>query len=512
MNQSVPPPRPQPPKPQPAEPARPVGPNISVQGRDREFLPAALEILETPPSPLPVALMLTLCAFCLLALVWSYFGRLDVHAVAWGKIEANGRAKVVQPLDPGKVLSFRAENGLRVKAGDVLVEFDPAEAQADATAASEALAASRAEVSRRRAAIDTARPLQSASTKFDAPTGAKLPETTPAIPFEGDIPQPTRARENAVLTADLAQLRDTLRNLDKQMAQKVATRRRLEGSIAYQNNLLATLEGRVDMREKSIKLDVGTKVNLFDAKESLQKSQAQLASDNGQLVETDSAMEEIASQKIKAISQFMADNETKLADAARKADDLAQQWAKATAKLARTKLTAPIDGVVQQVAITTIGQVVTTGQQLMTLVPTDGALQVEAYVSNVDIGFVKLGQDAEIKLDAFPFTRFGTLHGKVTKVATDAIDEQDAKRAQSNPIAAANGAAAPANTAPGQQQSFVFPITIALDAVAMKIEGATIPLTPGMTLTAEIKTDRRRVIEYLLSPIAKVASEAMTER
>ena len=118
---------------------------------------------------------------------------------------------------------------------------------------------------------------------------------------------------------------------------------------------------------------------------------------------------------------------------------------------------------------------------------------------------------AAIKVDAFPFTRFGVLHGKVVSVASAAIDEQDAKRALANATAAANLAQAPA-VAPGQPENFVFPVTVALDDSAMRIERSVIPLTPGMTVTVEIKTDSRRVIDYLLSPLAKIASEAARER
>ena len=148
------------------------------------------------------------------------------------------------------------------------------------------------------------------------------------------------------------------------------------------------------------------------------------------------------SEKIKTLSQFVADNENKLADAARKADEARQALAKAAARLARTKLYAPIDGVVQQIAVTTVGQVVTTGQQLVVVTPTDGPLQVEALVANLDIGFVKPGQDAAIKVDAFPFTRFGVLHGKVVKIASEAVAEQEAKRALANATASANAASA----------------------------------------------------------------------
>jgi hemolysin D len=319
-------------------------------------------------------------------------------------------------------------------------------------------------------------------------------------------------REQGVLAADFTQLSDTLKNLDKQMAQKEATRERLRMSIAFQDTLIETLTQRVNTRQEAIDLRVGTKINLYDAKEELEKSQSMLASDQGQLIETDAALTELQSEKTKTLAQFMADNENKLADAARKADEARQSLAKAAARLSHTKLYAPIDGVVQQVAVTTIGQVVTTGQQLAVVTPNEGPLQVEALVANLDIGFVKLGQEAAIKVDAFPFTRFGVVHGKVVRIASEAIDEQEAKRTLANATASANAANANPASAPGQPESFVFPVTIALDESAMQIGDATVRLAPGMTVSAEIKTDSRRVIDYLLSPLAKVASEAMRER
>ena len=314
-----------------------------------------------------------------------------------------------------------------------------------------------------------------------------------------------------MLHADLAQLSDSLKALDKQMAQKLATRKRLDMSIAFQHTLMDTLNQRVSTRQQAIDLAVGTKINLYDAKEELEKSQAQLASDEGQLIETDAALKEVQSEKAKTVSQFIADNQNKLAEASRKADEARQALAKATARLARTKLYAPIDGVVQQTAVTTVGQVVTTAQQLAVITPAGGKLQVQALVANLDIGFVKVGQEAVIKVDAFPFTRFGVLHGKVVKIASGAIAEQEAKRALADATTAANAASAPA-TVPGQPESFVFPVTVALDESSINADGATIPLTPGMTGTVEIKTDSRRVIDYVLSPLAKIASEAARER
>jgi membrane fusion protein, hemolysin D len=538
MNQRAVPPPDVPRAPQPRTP--PV-----ISGRDREFLPAALEILETPPPPLPIALMATISACAFAALIWSFFGRLDVHATAPGKIETAGFAKVIEPLDPGKVAAIQVETGQAVKAGDLLLELDPAEASADAASQRDALCASLAEMGRRRYAIEAVRAVANTrdgdagsqdSIENDrrargvalqrdargdndpAPSIAVSPienladQAAPPIAWEESVPTSFRLRETAVLRADLMQLADALKALDKQMSQKLATRQRLNMSIAFQNSLIETLMQRVSTRQEAIELKVGTKINLYDAEEALEKSQSALASDHGQLIETDAGLSQLQSEKVKTVSQFIADNENKLAEAARKADEARQALAKASARLARTKLYAPIDGVVQQMAVTTVGQVVTTGEQLIALTPNGGKLQAEALVANLDIGFVKIGQEAVIKVDAFPFTRFGALHGKVVKIASAAIAEQEAKRALANATYAANAAPPPPASGPGQAESFVFPVTVDLDETAMKIEHATIPLTPGMTVTVEIKTDSRRVIDYLLSPLAKIRSEAMKER
>ncbi len=179
MNERAAPPAAPPPQPRPARQVP-----VAISGRDREFLPAALEILETPPPPLPIALMATIAAFALAALVWSFFGRLDVHATAPGKIETVGYAKVIEPLDPGKVAAIHVHRGQTVRTGDLLLELDPAEADADALSAQDALNASLAEIARRRYAITAVRTAESevqsaqdrldARSKDDAAPGADL--------------------------------------------------------------------------------------------------------------------------------------------------------------------------------------------------------------------------------------------------------------------------------------------------------------------------------------------------
>ena len=508
--------------PLPPAPPLPVDrPAAGICGRDREFLPAAIEILETPAPPLPVVTMLTICIFFAAALTWSFYGRLDVHAVASGKIDTAGRAKVIQPLDPGKVAAVHVEIGQRVRAGELLLEFDPAEVAAEENAQRNALHANLAEIARRRFAIATARavldgPAKSGEASAREAGVAELVQAAadpaPRIVWGVELPEAIRLREAAVLTADVNQLIGALQSLDKQMAQKEATRQRLGMRIAYQDQLIETLTQLVSTRQQSFDLKVGTKINLYDALGELAKSQSARASDEGELIETDASLKQLASEKIKTLSQFVADNGNKQAEAERKADEAKQAAVKAGARLARTRLYSPIDGIAQQIAVTTVGQVVTIGQQLLVVAPTQTALQVEALVANLDIGFVKLGQSAAVKVDAFPFTRFGVLHGKVMRIASEAVEEQEAKRGLANAPATANTAGTPPASQAGQPQSFVFPVTVAIEEQAMNIEGATIPLTSGMTVTVEIKTDSRRVIDYLLSPLAKIASEALKER
>lgn len=464
---------------------------------DREFLPAALEIVETPASPLPVAILLASCLFIAVMIGWAFFGRLEVHAVGVGKIETAGRSKIVQPLEAGRVRAVSVSNGARVRAGDLLVQLDDAEAKAEEQLQAEIVAASGAEAARRATMLGMMRAIAAGATPEDG------------IAFPTGVPTAIRNREAAVLAAEIANFRDLLANNDKQVAQRRASRERFEASISHQMRLIETLESRVDVRQQSLKLSVGTRISLFDALESLDRSRAQLAGDRGQLLEVDAGIAELGAQRARYFSQIAAEQTTKLADAEKKRDEALQQLAKARARLDRLRLVAPIDGTVQQVAVTTVGQVVTTGQSLMTIVPEGAPLQVEIFISNKDIGFIRPGQDVAVKVDAFNFTRYGSLHGTVERIAGEAIEEGEARRSMANATAAGQPGSAPA---PGQPQNFVFPVTVAIKERAMMVDGNAVPLTAGMTVTAEIVTDTRRIIDYFLSPIARTTSEALKER
>ena len=173
-------------------------------------------------------------------------------------------------------------------------------------------------------------------------------------------------------------------------------------------------------------------------------------------------------------------------------------------------ITTPIEGTVQSSLINTVGQVVTTGIDLMRIVPDHSALEVEAYLPNSDIGFVAVGQPAVVKIEAFPFTRYGVIRGHVTAVARDAIPEPDANQVEGTPNKQLQSTVPTTNVQ--RVQNLVFPVTVKLDASTMSVDGSIVPLSPGMAATAEIKTGKRRILEYLFSPIVEVTSQAMQER
>jgi hemolysin D len=178
---------------------------------------------------------------------------------------------------------------------------------------------------------------------------------------------------------------------------------------------------------------------------------------------------------------------------------------KARQKEAYSRLLAPVAGSVQQLTVHTIGQVVTTGQQLMIVVPKGTKLEVEANLLNRDKGFVREGQEARIKVETFDFTKYGVIDGVVTDVSNDAVSLGQNGGPQSGQGQAAAVAAAGAG-------ALVFPVRIALSRETIRVGGKEAPLTPGMSVVAEVKTGNRRVIEYLLSPLLKLKDEAFRER
>jgi hemolysin D len=292
-----------------AKVSQPAPKSVQLTAADREFLPASLEILVTPPSPIARALLLTICGLFFFALAWSYFGRIDIYAVAPGKIQPIGGSKVVQPLEPGIITAIYVENGSHVNAGDLLLALDPTETAADREAQARDLEAASAEASRRKVAIAAAH----------TETLEPLP-----IEFPTNISDPVRRREEGVLAADLAQLRSSIANFKAQLAEKLATKQRLTTTIAAREKLIALARERVAMRQRLDDMGSGARAQTIESLEQLETQVTTDTGDRGQLIETDAAMRSLERKGEEAITQFIADQSQKLAEVERKRDHLEQ--------------------------------------------------------------------------------------------------------------------------------------------------------------------------------------------
>jgi hemolysin D len=402
-----------------------------------------------------------------------------------------------------------------VSAGQVLVELEAAEARADAAGFAANLVSARAEMARRRAAlaagVDPLGQRSGAMATAAIREGASaLPAAArPAIAFPPDTPPDIKTREETVLAADLNGLTASLASLEAQRRQKQVERQRLAEVASAQQALVETLKERVDMRASLLKTDSGNKASVIDAREQQQYHQTVLVERRGQLLEAEAAAEVLARELDKTKMTFLAENSQKLSEAERTAEDLEQKLARAQARLSHMTIKAPIAGTVQALAVNSPGQVITTGQEIMRLIPADAALEIEAYLLNKDIGFVSPGQDATIKIESFPFTRYGTIDAKVTKVARDAIPEPDARQIEGDPARPSE-----TKTFAGAQrtQNLVFPVTLTPARTTIEADGALVPLQPGMAVSVEVKTGSRRIIDYVFSPLVEVTSEAGRER
>ncbi len=464
---------------------------------DREFLPGALEILEAPASPIRIALMYAICALVAAALAWSWFGHLDVYAESTGKFQTSGRTKVVQPQEAGRVVAINARDGNVVKEGDVLLQLDASAALADQAVARDSLDNARAEIARR----------QTALTAVSRP---KL-DVSVAVPWPDAIPPAVRLREEAALHSDLATLATTLANLDAQKAEAEAQRDKYKAGIVPQRAVIDLVSELVGMRDELFKNGWNSRATLVTMLQ--QKAEAQLALSNleGSLASANASIPVIETQIAKTRQAFVDTNTQKLVDAQQKADVLVQTLAKADLKVANMTLRAPASGTVQASSITTIGQVVSVGQQVMNVVPQDTPMEIEAYILNTDAGFIKVGQEATIKVDTFPYTRYGTISGTVTAVATDALTGKQAQQQQTSPSSAPDGSMS-ITSAAQQTSDLVFPIIVVPSKSTIMVDGRERPLTSGMTATVEVKTESRRALDYILAPLHDILSSSGKER
>jgi hemolysin D len=452
------------------------------------FLPAALEIMETPPSPRRRAIAATIILLFCAALAWSAWGTIDIVASASGKIVPSGRTKVIQPFETGVVRSIRVQDGQAVKSGDLLIELDPTVNAAERDHLLNDLSAEQLNIARLRAALAG----DDAVASFMPPADAD-----PALV----------SVQHQLLAHQVNEHRAKIAALARQQAQKEAEYATIDATIHKLEATIPIVQQRVDIRKSLFDKELGSKLTYYEILQLSVEQREDLVVQKSHLREAEAAAAAIRETRNQAEAEYRRAISDDLAKAGQKASGLAQDLIKAEQKTRLQRLTAPVDGVVQQLAVHTVGGVVTPAQALLMIVPSDSRLEIEAQVSNRDIGFVRAGQDAEIKVDTFNFTRYGLLRGEVLTVSEDAII-RDRPQDRSPDRALATQA----DTSEPKGQELNYNARISLGRTQMQIDDRMVNLSPGMAVTVEIKTGSRRILSYLLSPLLRYRQESLRER
>jgi hemolysin D len=432
------------------------------------FLPAHLEIIDTPPHPLPrwAGRIITVLALTVLGL--SIFGHLDIVAVAPGKLVPNARVKVIQPAITGVVRRILVSDGMRVQAGQLLMELDPSQAEADT---------SKATAARLDAALTVAR--------ATALLVARERKSHPRVALIADAPVERQRQAQDYADGLFNEYHAKIAALEAQRSKREAELATTTAEIEKLNKTAPLAREQAD-NYKALSTDKYVPRSDYLDKEQYAITQTQeLAAQISHSHELQAAIEEQKSEIETTTATFRRQQLDDLGKAQEILSQASSDQTKAEVRQALMRLVAPVSGTVQQLAVHTVGGVVTTAQPVLELVP-DDTLEVEARLENKDIGFVEVGQLATIKIDAFPYTRFGYLDGRVEDVSNDAIAD---KRA-----------------------GLYFVVRIKLPSNRLRVEHKWVTLTPGMEVKAEIHTGRRSVAEYFLSPLITTGSESLRER
>lgn len=429
----------------------------------RQFLPAALEITESPAHPLGRTIIYTLVFFFLFAVTWASFGKTDIVAVARGKIIPSDRVKVIQPLETGTVFAIHVEDGQMVEAGDKLIELDITATDADKRRFASDRMAAQLEAARLSALLN--------NTELQRPEG---------------IPDALFTMQQQRLLQERAEQQSELETLQSVMVQRQSELAAVKQEIEKLNETIPLVKQRFEALRELAKDGYSSKMTALSVEEQYRSQARDLEIQKNRLTEVTAALEEAEQRLANATAVRKQKVLSTLSEAELEFTRLSSELEKTEKRMALQTLNAPISGKVQQLAVHTIGGVVTPAQELLRIVPQGGALEAEVFVENKDIGFVEAGQVTALKLDAFPFTKYGLLDGTMTNVSLDAIADE--------------------------QQGLVFPARVAVAQSNINVNGKLVPISPGMSVTAEVKTGERRIIEYFLSPLLRYKQEAIRER
>jgi hemolysin D len=436
---------------------------------EAQFLPAALSLQESPVSPAPRVVMWLLITFMLLALLWAIFGRMDVVATAQGKIVPNDRTKTIQSFDTASVKAIHVTDGQRVKAGDLLIELDATTTLADTERVEGEQAVALLQVARGKALLD-----------------ALGSGREPRLPRPAGVDDARYLEAQRLLAGQYAEYAARLSRIVADAARREAELRSTQELVKKLEQTLPIAQQRADDFKNLVAQNFVSRHGYLEREQARIEQEADLANQRSRLREIEASLREVQGQRQALMAETRRATLDSTTEAQQRLDALGQEWKKADSRGRLMRLTSPVDGTVQQLVVHTQGGVVTEAQPLMVIVPSDNPLEVEAFFENKDIGFVKAGQVAEVKIETFQYTKYGTINAEVSSVSHDAINDE--------------------------KRGLIYSSRVRMAKTTLMVDGTEVSLSPGMAVTVEVKTGQRRVIEYFLAPLLQHTSESLRER
>jgi hemolysin D len=428
-----------------------------------EFLPAALEIIEKPESPLGKRIIWGILAIIMLCILWAIIGQIDEVATASGKLIPDGNIKVIQSMEGGVITAIHVQEGQHVEMGQLLIELDTT--------------INAAELDKLKIALDTARVeralLQAAWERNSSKIDTLLQENSslgidPEVLLRqkelSTLKQQKQSQMQNSLRTTVAQSTEELTMAQKTLGQIETKIRTLEDEVRIQKMLAdAGAVAAQDLIKKQNELE------LMQQQRDFQLSQIDFYQAQIDGKQTDVALSTVDYQKT-VMEELVAKDKA--------IQELEKEVEKTAKRLSLQSVIAPVDGIVQGVSANTIGGLVSSETPIVTIVPDNTPLVLEAMVLNKDIGFVHTGQQVDIKLDTFPFQKYGAIPGEIVNISPDAIEDE--------------------------KQGYVYKIKVKPQATTLKVGNKDMPISPGMTAQAEVKTGTRRIIEFFLPGVEEV--------
>jgi len=437
-------------------------------GKETEFLPSILEVTETPPSPVGRLVLWTVVVLLIVGALWAWFGEIDEVTVASGKIIPAGQVKIVQSGNKGVIKELYVKEGEYVEEGQPLIELDTTKTKADVDQLKKQVAYYKLTVDRLNCEITGTPFLPEASADLKAEDISA--QTSLYQSRQAQIAAQT-AKTNMAIQQDQAAIRSALAAQDKYKSLMEIAQEKEE-----------RLQSLVDSDSVALFQLLEQKATRIEYQKNLQAQTSEIERAQGKLAEEN---EELATIQ----ANYNKDIMTELVEARKQYNAYAEELKKAQETDRLSVITAPTSGRVNQLATHTVGGVVTEAQALMMIVPEDAVLEVEAWADNKDIGYIELGQKAEVKVETFDFQKFGVISGEVTEISPDAVTDSTDKEKKNK-----------------------YRLALTLDKNQVAVGSRKVNLTPGMNVSAEIKIKKKRIIDFFLDPFRQYKDEALRER